>query len=138
VNATGQGIGFAIPINMAKEIVGQLREKGRVVRSWLGVSVKEVPGDPELGSHGVEVTDVAAGGPAATAGLKVGDVITTVQGHTVHTPARLRWYVSTAGVGREVEVGLRRGEGERKIKVLLSEVPAQEQARAEARRVLGE
>ncbi len=41
MNATGQGIGFAIPINMAKEVIGQLRDRGRVVRSWLGVAVRE-------------------------------------------------------------------------------------------------
>jgi serine protease Do len=138
VNATGQGIGFAIPINMAKEIVGQLRERGRVVRSWLGVSVKETPRDPDPGMGGVEVTEVTAGGPGATAGLKVGDVITTFGGHAVRTPSRLRWYVSTAGVGREVELRLRRGRAERTIRALLAEVPAQEQARAEARRVIGE
>ncbi|WP_059438240.1 S1C family serine protease, partial [Anaeromyxobacter sp. PSR-1] len=139
VNATGQGIGFAIPINMAKEIVGQLRDRGRVVRSWLGVSVRELTPQQGVPPGGVEITEVAAGGPAATAGLRVGDVITSIQGHVVHTPSRLRWYVSTAGVGREVELRLRRaGSPERTQKVLLAEVPVHEQARAEARQVLGE
>jgi serine protease Do len=137
VNATGQGIGFAIPINMAKEILGQLRDKGRVVRSWLGVAVKDAP--PAAGANpGVVVSEVANGGPAAAAGVKVGDVITGFQGREIRTPARLRWYVSTAGVGREVEVKLRRGTGpERAIKVSLAEVPAAEEARAQARAALG-
>jgi serine protease Do len=139
VNATGQGIGFAIPINMAKEVLGQLKEKGRVVRSWLGIAVKEVPTDQaSTRSSGVQVTEVAVGGPAASAGLKVGDVITSIQGHAVKTPAKLRWYVSTAGVGRDVEVRVRRGEAERSVHASLAEVPAQEQARAEAKAVLGE
>lgn len=139
VNATGQGIGFAIPINMAKEIVGQLKERGRVVRSWLGVSVRELTPEQGVPPGGVEITEVAAGGPAAAAGLRVGDVITSIQGHAVHTPSRLRWYVSTAGVGREVELRLRRGgAAERTQKVLLADVPVHEQARAEARQVLGE
>jgi serine protease Do len=139
VNATGQGIGFAIPINMAKEIVGQLKERGRVVRSWLGVSVREAPGGEDGAAPGVEVTELAPHGPAASAGLRVGDVITGIQGHPVRTPAKLRWYVSTAGVGREVELRLRRGgPGERAVKVALAEVPTAEQARAEARAVLGE
>jgi serine protease Do len=139
VNATGQGIGFAIPINMAKEIVGQLKDRGRVVRSWLGVSVKEAPSEAGLPTTGVEVTELAPGGPAASAGLKVGDVITSVQGHQIRSPAKLRWYVSTAGVGREVEVRLKRGTGEeRAVRVPLAEVPAQEQARAQARELLGE
>jgi serine protease Do len=135
VNATGQGIGFAIPINMVKEVISQLRERGRVVRSWLGVAVRDVPADP---SRGVIVTEVAAGGPAAAAGVKVGDVITGFEGHDISTPARLRWYVSTAGVGRSVEVKVRRGRGpEQAVRVSLAEVPAAEQARAHARAVLG-
>jgi serine protease Do len=138
VNAAGQGIAFAIPINMAKEILGQLRDRGRVVRSWLGVSVREIP--PEAGgARGVQVTEVASGGPAAGAGLRVGDVITTIEGHSVRTPARLRWYVATAGVGRQVELRMRRGEGpEQALRVSLVEVPAAEAARAEARQILGE
>ncbi|BDG02011.1 S1C family serine protease [Anaeromyxobacter oryzae] len=140
VNATGQGIGFAIPINMAKEIVGQLKERGRVVRSWLGVSVKEAPTDPGIPTSGVQITELAPNGPAASAGLKVGDVITSVQGHEIRSPARLRWYVSTAGVGHEVELRLKRGGDveEHVVKVPLAEVPAQEQARAQARELLGE
>jgi serine protease Do len=136
VNATGQGIGFAIPINMAKEIIGQLRQAGRVVRSWLGVAVRDpAPADP---GDGVVVTEVAEGGPAAAAGVKVGDVITGFEGHAIRTPARLRWYVSTAGVGRTVEVRLRRGTApEHSVRVSLSEVPAAEQARAQARAALG-
>ena len=136
VNATGQGIGFAVPINMVKEIVGQLHDHGHVIRSWLGVSVRDLePGEDVRG--GVVVTEIAAGGPAASAGLKVGDVITNFQGHDVRTPSRLRWYVSTAGVGREVEVRLRRGQGpERAVHVSLGEAPeasARDKPQAQAR-----
>ncbi len=136
VNATGQGIGFAIPINMVKEVVGQLRDRGHVVRSWLGVAVRNpAPNDP---AQGVVVTEVTSGGPAASAGVKVGDVITGFEGHEIRTPARLRWYVSTAGVGRSVEVKVRRGKGaEQAVRVSLAEVPAAEQARAHARSALG-
>jgi serine protease Do len=136
VNATGQGIGFAIPINMVKEVVGQLRDRGHVVRSWLGVAVRDPA--PSDSPQGVVVTEVATGGPAAGAGVKVGDVITGFEGHEISTPARLRWYVSTAGVGRSVEVKVRRGKGpEQAVRVSLAEVPAAEQARAHARSALG-
>jgi serine protease Do len=137
VNATGQGIGFAIPINMAKEVIGQLRQNGRVVRSWLGVAVREATAaEPQ---PGVVVTEVAKDGPAAAAGLQVGDVITRFEGHDIRTPARLRWYVSTAGVGKSVEVRLRRGGGpEQAIRASLAELPAAEQARAQARAALGD
>jgi serine protease Do len=86
----------------------------------------------------VVVTDVSEDGPAAAAGVRVGDVITGFEGHAIRTPARLRWYVSTAGVGRSVEVRLRRGSGpEQSVRVSLAEVPAAEQARAQARAALG-
>jgi len=127
VNATGQGIGFAVPINMAKEILAQLRDRGRVVRSWMGVSVREL----REGGHGrrqVVVTDVVDGGPAAASGLAVGDVITTFDGRTVGNAARLRWYVATAGVGRKVALIVRRGEGERALRVELSPSPERDPA----------
>jgi serine protease Do len=124
VNATGQGIGFAIPINMAKEIVGQLQSRGRVVRSWLGVAVREVPAGE---GAGVVVTEVSSGGPADAAGVRPGDVITGIAGHQISNPARLRWYVSTAGVGREVDVRVRRsGATERTVRVALRAVPTDE------------
>jgi serine protease Do len=132
VNATGQGIGFAIPINMAKEVVGQLHDRGRVVRSWLGIAVRE----PPQGGAGVLVTEVESGGPAAAAGMRPGDVITSFQGHLVKSPARLRWYVSTAGVGRQVEVHVRRGGAspERAIHVELAEAPRDKAAVAQPSR----
>ncbi|HET9595755.1 MAG TPA: trypsin-like peptidase domain-containing protein [Anaeromyxobacteraceae bacterium] len=127
VNATGQGIGFAVPINMAKEILAQLRDRGRVVRSWMGVSVREL----REGGHGprqVVVTDIVHGGPAATGGLAVGDVITAFDGRRVGNAARLRWYVATAGVGRNVALTVRRGEGERAVRVELATSPDRDPA----------
>ncbi len=138
VNATGQGIGFAIPVNMAKAISEQLRSKGKVVRSWLGVTVKELPAGLDEAT-GVEITDLVADGPAQRAGLRVGDVITTVEGHEIRTPARLRWFVATAGVGREVAVELQReGESDRTVRVVLREAPGREQAKVEIRPAIGE
>ena len=71
--------------------------------------------------------------------MKVGDVITRFEGHDIRTPARLRWYVSTAGVGKSVEVRIRRDRGpEQSVKVSLGEVPAAEASRAHARATLGD
>ncbi len=127
INATGQGIGFAVPINMAKEILGQLRQHGRVVRSWVGVSVREEKGKLGALSSGraVVVTSVVAGGPAAAGGLRVGDVITDFDGRHVATAARLRWYVATAGVGRAVALTVRRGDARQSLNVQLGEVPGE-------------
>ena len=124
INATGQGIGFAIPINMAKDVIEQLRKHGRVVRSYMGVSVRELPRMGRNARRGVVVTRVTSGSPAAKAGISEGDVITGFEGREVGTAARLRWYVATAGVGRRVALTLRRGEdGERAVQVRLGEVP---------------
>jgi serine protease Do len=135
INATGQGIGFAIPIDMAKAIVGQLKDHGKVIRSWMGVTVKEAPRDGKSAvvleprpTRGILVTDVIAGGPAAQGGIKAGDVITSFDGHPAANAARLRWYVSTAGVGKKVSLTVRR-EGTRQdqpIQVELGTAPAQQ------------
>ncbi len=132
INATGQGIGFAVPINMAKSILGQLRDQGRVVRSWMGVSVRELRHaalDAE-GGRQLVVTTVVSGGPAAASGLKVGDVITGFDGQRIPSAARLRWYVSTAGVGRSVSLKVRRSGGERSVRVELAELPRSYEAQA--------
>src|SRR3989442_12447905 len=88
VNPAGQGIGFAIPIHMLKEIAPQL-EKGHVVRSWMGMSVQDQLG-PDLaewfgvpGGKGVVITDVVDGGPAARAGIRAGDVVGSFEGDPV-------------------------------------------------------
>ncbi|MCH8030090.1 MAG: DegQ family serine endoprotease [Candidatus Dadabacteria bacterium] len=86
--ARGQGIGFAIPSDIAKTIIDQLRASGKVVRGWLGVLVQEVT--PELAEglgldvdEGILVSDVTTGGPAARAGIERGDVIMSVDGKKI-------------------------------------------------------
>ncbi len=126
INATGQGIGFAIPIDMAKAIVGQLKDHGKVLRSWMGISVEELPRGSlaPAGQHGVLVTDVVAGGPAARSGIKAGDVITAFQGRQIRNAARLRWYVSTAGVGNTIDLTVLHGRGpEEDMRVRLGKAP---------------
>jgi serine protease Do len=125
INATGQGIGFAIPINMAKDVLAQLRDHGRVVRSWMGVSVRAAPrtAGQRARGRGVVVTGVVSGSPAASAGLSPGDVITAFDGRDVPSPSRLRWYVASAGVGRRVALSVRRGGAERAVQVQLAGLP---------------
>jgi serine protease Do len=111
VNPSGQGIGFAIPIGMLKDLLPQL-EKGRVVRSWMGLTVQEQMG-PELaesfgvpGGKGAVVTEVVSAGPAARAGLRPGDVITSFDGEPIAESYRLRWLTGNAGPRRTVRVGV--------------------------------
>jgi serine protease Do len=102
--ATGQGIGFAIPSNVAKNVVAQLREKGKVVRGWIGVSVQEVTPDiaESFGlkrTKGALVGSVEPAGPAEAAGVRRGDVIVRFSGKEVKTMSDLPFLVAQAPVG---------------------------------------
>ncbi|KPJ86847.1 MAG: hypothetical protein AMS17_10790 [Spirochaetes bacterium DG_61] len=103
------GIGFAIPINLAKNVIEQLKEKGRVVRGWLGVVVQMVT--PELAESfgltqgkGALVADVEGGGPADKGGIRRGDVITTFDRREIKEMNDLPLMVAQTPVGKEVEV----------------------------------
>lgn len=122
--ASGQGIGFAIPINMAKEIAPQLQKQGHVTRGLLGVSIQNVT--PELAkslglkeSKGALVSQVAPGGPADKAGIEQGDVIVSFDGRIVEDSKDLPRIVASTTVGKTVTVKLfREGkEVERQAKV---------------------
>lgn len=128
INAEGQGIGFAIPSNMARDIYTQLISDGRVERSWLGVFIESV--DEELATrlglpdhNGAVVTGVVKGGPAQIAGLQPGDVIRTFNGETVRNSNELAWIASRAGVGQTVPVVIRRGDHDLPLDVVLGELP---------------
>jgi serine protease Do len=130
VNPAGQGIGFAIPIHMLKEIAPQL-EKGHVVRSWMGMSVQDQLG-PDLaewfgvpGGKGAVITDLVDGGPAERAGLRPGDVVVSFEGDPVTESYRLRWLTANAGPGRTVKMGIWRDRKLRTVAVGLAEKPGE-------------
>ena len=113
VSAEGQGIGFAIPINMVRQILPQLKETGQVRRSWLGIVVDEVPQRlrDTLGvKGGALVMRVVPGGPAQLAKLQPGDVIVKFDGEDIADASRLSWRASMRGVGETVQVELLRGD----------------------------
>jgi serine protease Do len=106
---SGQGIGFAIPIDMAKSIVPQLEEKGSVTRGWLGVGIQEITPALEKSfdlndKSGALVSDVSRGGPAEKAGIERGDVITRFDGKSVEGPKDLSRVVASTAVGKTVDV----------------------------------
>ena len=122
--ASGQGIGFAIPINMAKEIAPQLQKRGHVTRGLLGVAIQDVT--PELAkslglkeSKGALVSQVVPGGPADKAGIEQGDVIVNFDGQLVGDSKDLSRIVAPTPVGKTVAVKLFRDgkEVERQAKV---------------------
>ena len=106
-----QGIGFAIPSNMAKQVIEQLLAKGKVVRGWLGVGIQ--PMTPELAkkfgvteSEGVLVNEVFEKDPAASAGIKPGDIIVNIDGSPVDSPNKLSRLIGalTPGATAHIEV----------------------------------
>ncbi len=128
IMAHGQGIGFAIPINMVNDILPQLKEKGRVVRGWLGVFVQKVT--PELaGSFGLEegrgalVGQVIEDGPAEEAGIKKGDIILTFDGIRIKEMNELPRVVAATQVGKKVKVVVFRNGKEKVLTVKIGELP---------------
>lgn len=119
IRGDAQGIGFAIPINMIKQLLPMLLRDGHVTRSALGVHIIDVhqltPEDRQalkLGEKeqisGAVIEDVAPHGPAARAGLEAGDVIVAFDGQPIDRSAQLQWLASTAGVGRSATLRVRR------------------------------
>ena len=111
--AEGQGIGFAIPINMAKEIASQLQNQGHVTRGWLGVNIQEVT--PELAksfglkdNKGALVSQVLPNSPAEKAGIEQGDVILQFDGKDVSDSKELPRIVASTPVGKSVMVKIAR------------------------------
>jgi len=121
------GIGFAIPVNMAKSVMEQLRTKGKVTRAQLGVTVQTVSSDmaSSLGLKqpgGVIVSSVTAGSAADRAGIKQGDVITTFDGQPVHDMNALRNRVAASGPGSTADVTIVRDGSEKHLSLKLDEL----------------
>jgi serine protease Do len=111
--ASGQGIGFAIPIDMATNIVAQLKKEGAVTRGWLGVSIQDL--DNDLANYygvekdqGVLVTNVVSGDPADKAGIHPNDIITAVAGTKVTSSRELTAKAASLAVDDKVDVSLLR------------------------------
>jgi serine protease Do len=124
--AQGQGIGFAIPVGLAQNIIAQLKDHGSVTRGWMGVGIQDLT--PELAQYygikdqkGVLVTQVFPGDPADKAGIKVRDVIVAVDGKPVVTSRELSSAVAGMAIGKQVPVKLLREGREQTVKVLLTE-----------------
>lgn len=131
INRQGQGISFAIPINMVKTLLPQLQDRGFVERSWLGVRVQDL--EPMLATSfrlesaaGALITEVVDMSPAAQAALQEGDVITHFGGRTILTSDDLPWYVSTTPAGSTVEVEIMRAGESQRVEVQMQAIPDQE------------
>jgi Do/DeqQ family serine protease len=123
-----QGVGFAIPSNMAREVLDSLLRNGRVVRGYAGVSVQELTADLAHGfglpdTHGAMVTGVDPDGPAAEAGLRRGDVIVSLKGRPIATVEDLRTQMSRLGPAEHAALEVIRNGRHLSIEIVLSEPP---------------
>ncbi|WP_447980556.1 DegQ family serine endoprotease [Candidatus Nitrospira bockiana] len=122
------GIGFAIPSNMARNVMNSLIKYGKVVRGWLGVSIQEVNQDlaKEFGApdtNGALVADVLDDSPAAKAKLQRGDIITGYNGIKINDPAHLRSLVADTAPETTVTLTIWRDKQSREIKLTVGELP---------------
>jgi serine protease Do len=123
--ASGQGIGFAIPVNLAGKIIAQLKDEGEVTRAWLGVGIQDVTG--ELADYyglkdqeGVLVTQVFEGDPADQAGIKPNDVIIAVDGKKMSSSRELSRTIAGSPVGEDIPVSVVRDGKQKTIRVTLA------------------
>jgi serine protease Do len=127
VRANANGIGFAIPINMVKQLLPMLLRDGKIRRSAIGVTVDALNG-VEAGRlkrpdrKGAWVKSVLGGGPADRAGLAPDDVIIAFDGKAICDPNELRWLASIAGVSKVTQVRVARGERVFDLRVTLGEL----------------
>ncbi len=127
----GQGIGFSIPINMARDVCRQLKENGRVIRGFVGIGIQ--PLTPAVKSalslneslNGVLVSALMSGGPAQEAGLRIGDVITSLDSKPIESNRQLLNLVARLGVGQVATLEVNRAGKEIQVKVPIIERPAQ-------------
>jgi len=124
--AQAQGIGFAVPVNMAKSILGDLKNKGSVTRGWLGVSIQEIT--PDMAENlkikdrkGALVGQVFEGDPADKAGIKTGDVIIAIDGQSISSTNELLRVVAALPVGKKVEVKVLRNGEEKSLPLVIAE-----------------
>ncbi|MBI2116888.1 MAG: Do family serine endopeptidase [candidate division NC10 bacterium] len=127
--ASAQGIGFAIPVNMARKVMEDLVKKGKVTQGWLGVGIQSLT--PELaksfgvgGDEGILVNQVMPKSPAEAAGLKTGDLILSVDGKPAKDPRQLQRIIAEAEIGKSIELIILREKQKRTIRVQIGEVPA--------------
>ncbi|MFC1579671.1 DegQ family serine endoprotease [Thermodesulfobacteriota bacterium] len=119
------GVGFAIPVNMAEEVIAQLMENGTVTRAWLGVGIQDV--DPGLAKYykmkdrkGVLVTQVYEGDPADKGGIKAGDIILSVDGKKVASSRELSRAIANAKVGEKARIKILRDGKKESLSVKLA------------------
>lgn len=139
VGGVGRGLGFAVPIDQAKQVIPQLKATGKVVRGWLGISGREI--EPAVGrapEAGAVVGAVHDGTPAAQAGLRAGDRVTAVDGQAIENFSDLRGRIADTKPGSSVILAVDRGGKRVDLKATVGKLPSDEELTRAARRMAGE
>ena len=126
--ASAQGIGFAIPVNLAKGVIEQLKSKGEVTRGWLGVVISDINDDVAeyygvKDKKGAMVMEVVKGDPADKAGIQANDIILEVNGHKVETSRDLTNQIANISVGEKVKIQVLRNNKKMTITVEIAKRP---------------
>jgi len=133
------GIGFAIPSNMAKKVVADLKSKGKVVRGWFGITIQDInegeSKDLDLPMAGALIARVEDNSPAQKAGLKRYDLIVGINGHEIKSAADLQMDIANSAPGEVVSVTIYRNREKQEFKVKVTEAPeaARDQSVAESK-----
>lgn len=134
----GQGVGFAVPINLAQSITRDVITYGRVIVPWIGISYGDLTPALARAYHlpvntGVVVSDVDSGGPAAAAGVRKGDIVLSVDGRNVDDGGDLQMALREKRVGDTVKIGMLRSSKRVNLSVTLKEMPTAIQFKSESR-----
>jgi len=127
-----EGVGFAIPSSIARRVSAELMASGKVVRGWLGINIQALTPALARGfgladaAKGVLVADVSAGGPAAKAGLKPGDVVLAINGQAVSEPRELQRLVAASPVGQPAKLDVWRDKAALALSVKLGRMDDKE------------
>ena len=136
--AGGQGIGFAIPIDLAKSIVTQLKTNGQVTRGWLGITIQDLKGQLAeyygvSGKTGVLVASVVPGDPADQAGIQPKDIITEINGEKVTSSRDLTKLAANLGVGDTAKVTILRNGKSKTLEIQIGKRPMTMASASESR-----
>ena len=111
------GIGFAIPVNMARRVMEQIIEKGRVERGRIGISLRELNPTTDGARDGARIAEVSPGSPAEIAGLRKGDIVVRADDRPIHSAAQLRNRIGLARIGEQVRLTVERSGASQNVVV---------------------
>jgi serine protease DegS len=129
-----EGIGFAIPVNLARGVMDEILKQGRVIRGWIGIVPEDIDTEQAqsigLAQGGIVITNIYVGSPAQQAGLKPGDIVLTIDGKTMRNSQDALAHLATKKPGSSTQLLLLRGKEQTQVAVKVAEESSARQAAA--------